>query len=43
MRPKKKRKEKKKTNKQNKTAIPFKMPSKIPKNKLNQDIKSLKP
>jgi hypothetical protein len=34
---------KKQTNKQNKTAIPFKMPSKIPKNKLNQDIKSLKP
>ena len=34
---------KKQTNKQNKTAISFKMPSKIPKNKLNQDIKTLKP
>ena len=32
---------KKKT--QKKTTIPFKMPSKIPKNKLNQDIKTLKP
>ena len=40
---KKYQKEIAKKEKQKKTAIPFKMPSKIPKNKLNQDIKTLKP
>ena len=34
---------KKKKHTDTQTAIPYKMPSKIPKNKLNQDIKTLKP